>query len=270
MLRVLDSRAEGEAMIGELLELSRKNEALEARVKDLEKQLERLETNGVHTCHDECPRIACVQYRENARLSERVASMQSLLGEIANCTDPSELSDAEAKETWDSIFYRVNEFFRKHARQEQKPFAADRWYKEMAEKEGDYEISAGIEPALKQTVQVLVASCPQHQRHKFGCMGCWKRQSETFHSFESTQANHSETPNSSTAAKSAQDGGSTVSNPGGSNCQAEAAPASIQDSDGFARRIGEELLRRPSDDSRSTESGDPASSPVSSSDQANQ
>jgi BMFP domain-containing protein YqiC len=45
-------------------------------------QVAALETNGIHTCHDRCPRIACVQGREIARLTARVAKLeQALLSE---------------------------------------------------------------------------------------------------------------------------------------------------------------------------------------------
>lgn len=37
-------------------------------IEALRKRVAELETSAIHTCHDECPRIACVQAREIRRL----------------------------------------------------------------------------------------------------------------------------------------------------------------------------------------------------------
>jgi hypothetical protein len=37
-------------------------------IAQLRRKVAELETSGLHTCHDECPRLACVQGREIRRL----------------------------------------------------------------------------------------------------------------------------------------------------------------------------------------------------------
>lgn len=50
-----------------------------ARIAALETELERRKYDGLHTCHDECPRTACVLRRENARLSSIVVDFRESL-----------------------------------------------------------------------------------------------------------------------------------------------------------------------------------------------
>lgn len=52
-------------------------------ITDLEAQVERLSGDGIHTCHDQCPRVACVLRREKADL-------EALVGELGEA-----LCDAE-------------------------------------------------------------------------------------------------------------------------------------------------------------------------------
>lgn len=54
---------------------SRQIDANEARSREMElrQEIERLRTDGIHSCHDECPRIACVQRREIERLAREVS-----------------------------------------------------------------------------------------------------------------------------------------------------------------------------------------------------
>ncbi|NBW20451.1 MAG: hypothetical protein EBR82_72030 [Caulobacteraceae bacterium] len=40
------------------------------RIEALEREVERLTTNGTHSCHDQCQRVPCVQGREIRRLQE--------------------------------------------------------------------------------------------------------------------------------------------------------------------------------------------------------
>jgi hypothetical protein len=43
--------------------------------KEMRVRVAELETGGVHTCHDECPRLPCVQAREIARLRGLIAGL---------------------------------------------------------------------------------------------------------------------------------------------------------------------------------------------------
>lgn len=49
---------------------------LAKKVEQLEAEVERLTLDGIHTCHDQCRRIACVQRREIARLHGRIADIE--------------------------------------------------------------------------------------------------------------------------------------------------------------------------------------------------
>lgn len=48
-------------------------EAQAAEIRSLREQVEKLSNDGIHTCHDQCPRLACVQRREIESLREQVA-----------------------------------------------------------------------------------------------------------------------------------------------------------------------------------------------------
>lgn len=54
-------------------------EALQAEVERLQKQLDRRIVDGIHTCHDECPRLLCVERRENKRLREALEQFLALI-----------------------------------------------------------------------------------------------------------------------------------------------------------------------------------------------
>lgn len=54
--------------------------AAEAERDALRAEVERLTLDGIHTCHHECPRIACVQRREIARLREDAERWRTLWG----------------------------------------------------------------------------------------------------------------------------------------------------------------------------------------------
>ena len=50
---------------------------LRARITHLEAEIERLTLDGVHTCHERCQRIACVQRREIERLRTRLSALST-------------------------------------------------------------------------------------------------------------------------------------------------------------------------------------------------
>ena len=60
-------------------ELERQRRAAADRIEALEAENERLTYNGIHTCHDECPRLPCVQRREIAQLREALALADAAL-----------------------------------------------------------------------------------------------------------------------------------------------------------------------------------------------
>jgi hypothetical protein len=79
-------------------------EAAEA-IEGLQAEVERLTYDGIHTCHDDCPRLPCVQRREIDALQADVAELESwkvaeeahhhlLLAEVRRLTN--ELSDRKA------------------------------------------------------------------------------------------------------------------------------------------------------------------------------
>lgn len=49
------------------------------RIEALEGEVERLTVNGIHTCHDKCQRLPCVQGREIRRLEGEVEKLRKLL-----------------------------------------------------------------------------------------------------------------------------------------------------------------------------------------------
>jgi hypothetical protein len=57
------------------------------RIEALQAEIERLTFDGIHTCHDDCPRLPCVQRREIERLREA-------LGRIAAITPEGWIEDA--------------------------------------------------------------------------------------------------------------------------------------------------------------------------------
>jgi hypothetical protein len=52
---------------------ARTTDALLARIAALNVELERRAADGIHTCHDQCQRVACVLRRENDALNAEVA-----------------------------------------------------------------------------------------------------------------------------------------------------------------------------------------------------
>jgi len=52
-----------------------KSEAAD-HIEALEKEVERLTINGIHTCHDNCQRLPCVQGREIRRLEAEVKTLR--------------------------------------------------------------------------------------------------------------------------------------------------------------------------------------------------
>ena len=54
-------------------------EALEAENERLQKELDRRIVDGIHTCHDECPRLLCFERRENERLREVLEQFLALI-----------------------------------------------------------------------------------------------------------------------------------------------------------------------------------------------
>lgn len=53
-------------------------------------EIERLTVDGIHTCHDQCARPACVLRRENTRLRE---ALTEILGPLNVCSDNPHVSD---------------------------------------------------------------------------------------------------------------------------------------------------------------------------------
>ena len=47
------------------------------RIEALQAEIERLTYDGIHTCHDDCPRLPCVQRREIDALQAEVAGLES-------------------------------------------------------------------------------------------------------------------------------------------------------------------------------------------------
>jgi hypothetical protein len=74
-------------------------------IEALQAEVERLTYDGIHTCHDDCPRLPCVQRREIDALRAEVAELESwkvaeeahhhlLLAEVRRLTN--ELFDCKA------------------------------------------------------------------------------------------------------------------------------------------------------------------------------
>ena len=55
---------------------------LRARIAELEGEVKRLDLNGIHTCHDECRRLPCVQRREIAALKANEVKLREALEKI--------------------------------------------------------------------------------------------------------------------------------------------------------------------------------------------
>jgi hypothetical protein len=53
----------------------------QAEAEALRAEIERLTYDGIHTCHDDCPRLPCVQRREIERLREALIKIADDLGE---------------------------------------------------------------------------------------------------------------------------------------------------------------------------------------------
>lgn len=53
-------------------DLADRIEAQAAEIRSLRTEIERREYDGIHTCHDQCQRAACVLRRENEALREQV------------------------------------------------------------------------------------------------------------------------------------------------------------------------------------------------------
>lgn len=59
-------------------------DAHKMRIAKLERENERLQLDGIHTCHNQCRRIACVQRREITDLESRLAIATEALEKYAN------------------------------------------------------------------------------------------------------------------------------------------------------------------------------------------
>jgi hypothetical protein len=53
-------------------------EEKDARIAELEDENGRLQGDGMHTCHDNCPRLACVQRRRIAELEGKIEFLQDI------------------------------------------------------------------------------------------------------------------------------------------------------------------------------------------------
>lgn len=53
-------------------------------IEHLKAEVERLQTAGVHTCHDQCQRYACVQFRRAEAAEAEVAAMKKERAELTN------------------------------------------------------------------------------------------------------------------------------------------------------------------------------------------
>jgi hypothetical protein len=51
----------------------------------LRAEIERLSYDGIHTCHDGCPRLPCVQRREIERLREALQNISALARKAIDC-----------------------------------------------------------------------------------------------------------------------------------------------------------------------------------------
>lgn len=58
-----------------------------AEIRSLRAQVQRLVYDGIHTRHDQCPRLACVQRREIERLREQVAQLEAAYAESEKASD---------------------------------------------------------------------------------------------------------------------------------------------------------------------------------------
>jgi len=69
-----------------------------AEIRSLRAEIERRKYDGVHTCHDQCQRAACVLRRENEALREKLADAYvELSGKRVHASDCA-TSDAPAFE----------------------------------------------------------------------------------------------------------------------------------------------------------------------------
>jgi hypothetical protein len=85
------------------------------RIAELEAEVKRWETNSVHTCHEECPRIACVQRRRIAALeAERDAANSVKVGDMMGALYSTYLS-LTADGSYDAIRYIPQKFWREMA-----------------------------------------------------------------------------------------------------------------------------------------------------------
>lgn len=85
---VIDPETRQEIDVGEeCVALRHECDALTARVRELEAEVQRLEVNGIHSCWDECPRIACVQARHIRELETRLAAQGEELGKLRELLD---------------------------------------------------------------------------------------------------------------------------------------------------------------------------------------
>ena len=61
------------------------------RIKALTAEVQRLDYSTIHTCHDQCPRLPCVQRREiealTAQLAEAQTALQTAMTELNGLKD---------------------------------------------------------------------------------------------------------------------------------------------------------------------------------------
>lgn len=55
-------------------------------IEHLKAEVERLQTAGVHTCHDQCQRYACVQFRRAEAAEAQASRMRDALEKISDRT----------------------------------------------------------------------------------------------------------------------------------------------------------------------------------------
>lgn len=71
--------------------------AAEPAIREAADEIERLTTNGIHSCHHECPRLPCVQQREIERLTAERDALRSLCAaayQVMGAADgPSQMLD---------------------------------------------------------------------------------------------------------------------------------------------------------------------------------
>jgi hypothetical protein len=58
-------------------EVAHEADDLFMQLRHAKAEIERLTLNGIHTCHDQCPRLACVQGREIRRLREALEKVEN-------------------------------------------------------------------------------------------------------------------------------------------------------------------------------------------------